>query len=316
MVEFPQVSSGILWSAASFIVGLAITFIVVYLINSVLGRYFGRITERDPRLLTTFTFLRRLIISVIALIGVMSATFTAFPGAQGVIASIFVAAGFASIVIGLAAQSSLSNVISGIVTSVSQPFRIGDAIMFRKDFCFVEDMKLIHTVLRTWDNRRLVVPNAILQNEVIINYSVEDPTMLAPVYVQVSYESDLEKAMQIMVEVARKHPECMPTGNLPNAVVMEFQDSGILLRLLSRAKDQPTAWKMARDLLLEIKKEFDRQGIEIPYPRRYLVAGRELQEQISELTKAVKTFSEAMKPLSLQQANSHPSYGQTAEPKH
>ncbi|HID18199.1 TPA: mechanosensitive ion channel, partial [Candidatus Bathyarchaeota archaeon] len=145
MVEFPQVSSGILWSAASFIAGLAITFIVVYLINSVLGRYFGRITERDPRLLTTFTFLRRLIISVIALIGVMSATFTAFPGAQGVIASIFVAAGFASIVIGLAAQSSLSNVISGIVTSVSQPFRIGDAIMFRKDFCFVEDMKLIHT---------------------------------------------------------------------------------------------------------------------------------------------------------------------------
>jgi small-conductance mechanosensitive channel len=140
-----------------------------------------------------------------------------------------------------------------------------------------------------------VVPNAILQNEVIINYSVEDPTMLAPVYVQVSYESDLEKATQIMVEVARRHPECMPTGNLPNAVVMEFQDSGILLRLLSRAKDQPTAWKMARDLLLEIKKEFDRQGIEIPYPRRYLVAGKELQEQISELTKAVKTLSEAMK---------------------
>ncbi len=281
-------------STAIFIAGLAATFIVVYLVNKALSRYFQRVAAKDPRLLTTYTFLRRLAVAAIALIGVMSATFTAFPEAQGVIASLFVAAGFASIVIGLAAQSSLSNIISGMLTSLSQPFRIGDAILFRNDFCFVEDVKLMHTVLRTWDNRRLMVPNSVFQNEIIINYSVEDPTMLVPVYVQVSYESDLEKAMQIMVEVARRHPDCLPAKNIPNAVVMEFQDSGILLRLLSRAKDQPTAWKMARDLLLEIKKEFDRHGIEIPYPRRYLVAGRELQEHMASLTQAIKELSEAL----------------------
>ena len=294
MVEL-SLSGELFWAVATFISGLAITFAIVYLVNSVLARYFGRLAERNARLLTTFAFLRRLVISVIALIGVMSATFTAFPEAQGAIASIFVAAGFASIVIGLAAQSSLSNIIAGVVASISQPFRIGDAIRFREDFCFVEDMKLMHTVLRTWDNRRLVVPNSTLQNEVIINYSVEDPTMLVPIYVQVSYESDLEKAMRLMVEAARRHPDCLPTNGIPSAVVMEFQDSGILLRLLSRAKDQPTAWRMARDLHLEIKKEFDRHGVEIPYPRRYLVAGKELQQQLAELTSAVKTLSEALK---------------------
>jgi len=293
-----SLSSELFWAVATFISGLAITFAIVYLVNSVLARYFGRLAERNARLLTTFAFLRRLVISVIALIGVMSATFTAFPEAQGAIASIFVAAGFASIVIGLAAQSSLSNIIAGVVASISQPFRIGDAIRFREDFCFVEDMKLMHTVLRTWDNRRLVVPNSTLQNEVIINYSVEDPTMLVPIYVQVSYESDLEKAMRLMVEAARRHPDCLPTNGIPSAVVMEFQDSGILLRLLSRAKDQPTAWRMARDLHLEIKKEFDRHGVEIPYPRRYLVAGKELQQQLAELTSAVKTLSEALKSSS------------------
>ncbi|RLI29472.1 MAG: hypothetical protein DRO46_02470 [Candidatus Hecatellales archaeon] len=297
MVEL-SLSSELFWAVATFISGLAITFAIVYLVNSVLARYFGRLAERNARLLTTFAFLRRLVISVIALIGVMSATFTAFPEAQGAIASIFVAAGFASIVIGLAAQSSLSNIIAGVVASISQPFRIGDAIRFREDFCFVEDMKLMHTVLRTWDNRRLVVPNSTLQNEVIINYSVEDPTMLVPIYVQVSYESDLEKAMRLMVEAARRHPDCLPTNGIPSAVVMEFQDSGILLRLLSRAKDQPTAWRMARDLHLEIKKEFDRHGVEIPYPRRYLVAGKELQQQLAELTSAVKTLSEALKSSS------------------
>ena len=278
-----------------FILGLTVTFIVVYIVNMLLSRYIRRLTAKHPALLTTYAFLRRLAVTVIAIIGVMSATFTAFPETSGVIASIFVAAGFASIVIGLAAQSTLSNIFSGIMVSTSQPFRIGDAIMFRNDFCFVEDIKLMNTILRTWDNRRLVVPNSIFQSEVIINYSIGDPTMLVPIYVQVSYESDLEKAMQIMVDVARRHPDCMPTENIPNAVVMEFQDSGILLRLLSRAKDQPTAWRMARDLLLEIKKEFDRNGIEIPYPRRYLVLGEELKEQLSKLSEAASRLSEAAK---------------------
>lgn len=299
MVELPPIplTGETLWALVTFTSGLAATFIVVYLVNSILAKYFGRVAQRDPRLLTIFVFLRRLTVSVIVLIGVMSATFTAFPEAQGAIASIFVAVGFASIVVGLAAQSSLSNIISGIITSISQPFRIGDAIMFRNDFCFVEDVRLVHTVLRTWDNRRLVVPNATLQNEVIINYSMGDPTMLVPLHVQVSYESDLEKAMQIMVDVARRHPDCLPTEVLPNVVVMEFQDSGILLRLLSRAKDQPTAWRMARDLLFQIKKEFDRQGIEIPYPRRYLIAGKEFQRQISQLVQAVEKLSKAMEGL-------------------
>jgi len=105
--------------------------------------------------------------------------------------------------------------------------------------------------------------------------------MLVPVFVQVSYESDLEKAMKLMVEVAKRHPDCMPIGDLPNAVVMEFADSGINLRLLSRAKNQPTAFMMARDLLFQIKKEFDANGIEIPYPRRYLVVGKEFKKMFA-----------------------------------
>ena len=295
-MELPQLFSSEHFSIILFILGLTITFIIVYIINSLLDKYTRRLAIKHPALLTTYAFLRRLVVTIIAIIGVMSATFTAFPETSGVIASIFVAAGFASIVIGLAAQSTLSNIFSGIMVSTSQPFRIGDAIMFRDDFCFVEDIKLMNTILRTWDNRRLVVPNSVFQSEVIINYSIGDPTMLVPIYVQVSYESDLEKAMQIMVDVARRHPDCLPKENIPNAVVMEFQDSGILLRLLSRAKDQPTAWRMARDLLLEIKKEFDKNGIEIPYPRRYLIPSEELQKQISKLTEtAQKIFQEHKK---------------------
>ena len=281
MMEFlPNIP---LSSIVIFILGLTLTFVITYILNFFLTGFFRRLLERQPRFETTYRFIRRLFIAIVATIGVLAVTFTAFPETSGIVASIFVAAGFASIVIGLAAQSSLSNIISGVIVSLSQPIKLGDAVMFRNDFCFVEDIRLMHTVLRTWDNRRLMVPNSVLQNEVITNYSAEDPTMLVPVFVQVSYESDLEKAMKIMVDVAKKHPNCMPIGDLTNVVVMEFADSGITLRLLSRAKDQPTAFMMARDLLKEIKREFDKHGIEIPYPRRYIVVGKHVEEKLSRI---------------------------------
>ena len=123
----------------------------------------------------------------------------------------------------------------------------------------------------------------MLQSEMITNYTAEDPTMLVPVFVDVSYESDIKKAMEIMVDVAKKHPDYLPIGDLPNAVVMELGESGVKLRLLSRAKDQPTAFKMARDLLFQIKTEFDKNGIEIPYPRRYLIMDKNIEEQLTKL---------------------------------
>jgi len=264
--------------------GYGVTFIIVYLLKYMMGKTLQTRLIEQPKLKTTYIFLTRIILLIIALLGVYTVTFTVFPQLSGLASSILVTAGFISIVIGLAAQSSLSNLISGFLISFTQPFRIGDAVMFKGEFCFVEDIRLIHTVLRTWDNRRLIVPNSMLQSEVITNYTIEDPTMLVPVFVQISYESDLKKAMDIMINVARKHPDCLPAENIPNVVVMEFQDSGILLRLLSRAKDQLTAFRMARDLLYQIKLEFDRNGIEIPYPRRRLIVEERLYEQLSRIT--------------------------------
>ena len=290
-MELLFLEGGVLLSLLGFIAGLVITFILAHYLNKILKRSFSSVVLSQPKFITTLTIMRRLIVLVVVLIGVMAATFTAFPESLGIITSIFVAAGFASIVVGLAAQSSLSNVISGIINSVSQPFRIGDAVTFRNEFCYVEDMRLIHTIMRTWDNRRLVVPNSILQNEVIINYSMNDPSVLVPVPVQVSYESDISKAMRIMTDAARSHPDCIPSEDLPNTVVMELQDSGILLRLLSMAKDQSTAFGMTRDLLLKIKTDFDEQGIEIPYPKRQLILGKEVSNKLSRLEELWRSIS-------------------------
>ncbi len=280
-----------LWQILLFVVGLAIVLVIHKLISIIIFRRMQKLLAKQPKLSTTYAFVRKLLGVIIILIGVISVTFAAFPEARGITASLFVAAGFASIVVGLAAQSTLSNLMSGVMIALSQPFRLGDAVVFKNEFGFIEDIQLLHTQIRTWDNRRLVVPNGIFQTEVVTNYTSVDSTMLAPVLVQVSYESDLDKAMKIMVDVAKRHPNCLPIGDLPNAVVMEFADSGINLRLLSRANDQPTAFMMARDLMLQIKKKFDANGIEIPYPRRYLVAGKEFGKMLSKPSKSSKKSS-------------------------
>lgn len=271
------------WSPLlSFVLGISATLIIAYIINRTLHIRIAKIVQSNPGLATSYRFIRRLVLAIIIIIGVASATFAVFPDLGASIASIFVAAGFASIVIGLAAQSTLSNIFAGMTISIFQPIRMDEAIMFRNEFCFVEDIKLMHTVLRTWDNRRLMVPNSTLQNEVIVNYARTDPSKLTPVLLSISYESDLNKAMQIMVEVAKRHPEFFPVGDLPKVQVMEFGEAGITLRLLSRAKDQPTSFGMARDLLREIKKEFDANGIMIAYPRRYLMVDPKIQKLLED----------------------------------
>lgn len=277
-----SLDNDLLWSLAGLLIGIALTLLAVYIVNKIAIKSFQEIVRRQPKLETMLTLMRRLIDLCVILICMMIVIFTLFPELLGVIGSVFVAAGFASIVIGLAAQSSLSNIISGVITSISQPFSMGDSLMFRDEFCQVEDIRLMHTILRTWDNRRLVVPNSVLQNEVIINYSMKDTSVLVPVFVQVSYESDIDKAMQIMTDIAAKHPDCLPAEGLPSAVVMDLEDSGIKLRVLSQAKDQSTAFSMTRDLLLQIKREFDANGVEIPYPKVQLVLEKELREKIME----------------------------------
>lgn len=270
------------YSAIGLVFGYIVTYLVAYVVNMLLSRYLGTLPNKEKGLLTILLFVRRLVVWAVVLIGVAVSTFAAFPRAGVAVASLFVAAGFASIVIGLAAQSSLANIFAGIIISTAQPFKLNDALSYANEWAWVEDIKLTFTVLKTWDNRRLVVPNQLFLNSTLINYDLNDSTKLCIVYVTISYESDVDRAIQIMKDSARSHPDFLPSGNLPVVHLMDIGDanssssdanatSGIYLRLLSRAKDQPTNFQMSKDLLYTIRKEFTRAGIKFAYPKRSIV---------------------------------------------
>jgi small conductance mechanosensitive channel len=275
----PRVQGGI-WAVIGFASGLLATFITVHIVDVITERYFSGLAKKRPGLDTIYRFVRRAFTLVIVLVGVALSLYLNFPGAAVAVTSLLLAAGFLSIVVGLAAQSTLSNIIAGAMVSVAQPFEIGDAVVFPYpdgDWCFVEDIGLTWTVLRTWDLRRLMVPNSMFQSGVLVNYTAVDPTMLVIVYMVITYESDVDKARAIMLEEAKKHPDFLPLGNLPITHVMDYQGGGnqgegmyggVDLRLLSAAKDQPTAFQVEKDLLYTIRKRFQQEGIEIAYPTK------------------------------------------------
>ena len=274
----PRIATDV-WSVINFLTGVFLTYLAVYVVNVAFKRYTATIELKGGSFKTTIQFLRRIALSIVAIVGVSIATFVNFPSLGAAIASIFVAAGFVSIVVGLAAQTSLSNIIAGVVISTSQPFKIGDALSYAGEWAWVEDIKLTFTILKTWDNRRLVVPNQMFLNSTMINYDEADSTKLCIVYVSITFESDLDKAIEILKDAARKHPDFLPQGDLPIVHLMDLggangvakepnSASGVSLRLLSRAKDQSTNFQMSKDLLYIIKQAFDANGIDLASPRR------------------------------------------------
>lgn len=265
-------------------IGFGLLFVIIWIVNRAMGRWIKKLTDDARTAKTSYKYFGRLIVYAMVALGTALIVFAIFPSLGATVASLFVAAGFASIVLGLAAQSTLQNIFAGMSLSASQPFKINDALFFRNEFCFVEDLRLTHTVLRTWDNRRLMVPNSVMQSEVFVNFSINDTTKLVPIILTISHESDLERAISIMLEAAREHPDLLATGDLPKVQVMDLDSSGVRLRLLTRAKDQPTAFAMARDILKKVKVEFSKNGIVIPYPRTHVIFDK---ESIRELKGAI-----------------------------
>ena len=211
-----------------------------------------------------------------------------------------------------------------------QPFRVGDRLNIMNEYGKVTDLNLRHTVITTWDNRRIIIPNSIISNEAIINWTIEDPAVIWPIDIGISYDADIDQARKIMIEEARKHPNVMPPQELMYSVVksgllksetlkMGFLDSPVLhavdpdfrergevkvsvtelgdfavnLRLLVWFKDRSVAYSSGCEIREAIKKRFDKEGIEIPFPYRTIVYKTDIEKE----KKSTVSFSSEIKEV-------------------
>ena len=172
-----------------------------------------------------------------------------------------------SVVVGLAAQSTLGNLISGISLLLYRPFNVGDRLQLAtptgSEVAEVESLNLGYTVLKTDDNRRIVVPNSIMASQTTVNLSSNDPRSLCSIPFAIGCDASIDQARAILLELARSHRHAQTVVGCP---VTQVDPAGVVLTLGVWCPDIDTAYSFKCDLLEQARKRFVLEGIPLPFP--------------------------------------------------
>ena len=187
--------------------------------------------------------------------------------------------GTAGVTIGLALQGGLANVAGGVMILFFQPFVIGDFVRYNDVSGTIEEITLRHTVIRTPQNKRIIIPNGTINGSVLENANYGDSRICEFFNVSITYESDMEKAIDILRdEVIRnplhldvRTPETASTEPEVKVEVVELADSAIIIRAWLWAENQTNAMELKFALNRSVKKRFDAEGIEFAYPHLTIV---------------------------------------------
>ena len=284
LAGFFALADGYVQPVLTFVLTLIVTVVIAKILGMFLTRTFRRYSKKLKMDEAEFFLIRRIAVIMVYFFGLLIA-FSEIPGFEALWVSIFASAGIIAIVVGLAAQQTFSNIMAGVFLAMFHPFRTGDRVRVEGEYGTIEDITLRHTVIKSWDNRRIIIPNAKMNEESIINYTAVDPSIMGTVEIGISYDSDIDLAKKIMLEEALAHPdihvpkkESEHTAKDQSAVarVVECGDYSIKMRIYFWAPNQPKARRMKFELTESIKKRFDREGVEIPFPYRTLVYKKDL----------------------------------------
>ncbi len=243
-----------------FFVVLA-TLVLALWIGGVVDDRLMRAEGMDASLRVVLARLTKAVLMLVAilvslpLVGIDLTTLSVFGGALGV-------------GLGFGLQKIASNYVSGFIILLDRSIRMGNMITVDKYSGQVMQITTRYTVLRALTGVEAIVPNEVLVGSVVQNETYTNPQVRQAVQVQVSYATDLERAMALMVEVARRHPRVLAEPE-PRAFLVRFADSGVDLELGFWIGDPEEGTLGVRsDLNLEIWRAFKANRIEIPFPQR------------------------------------------------
>ncbi len=269
------------WESIVFaLIVLVIASVVTYIIRFLIGRFFKKAALKlkvDP---TRYNFLKNAVGFIVYLIAVI-VIFRSVPTLHDYGTTLLTGAGILAAIVGFASQSAFSNIVSGIFLVIFKPFSVGDRIRIGQLYTGdVEDITLRHTVIKDFENRRIVMPNTVISNETIINSTLTDETICIFLELNISFDSNIDTAIKIIQTEAIKHPFCLDNRNNaeldkgdPQVIVrvIGFGEFATQLRAYIWARNPSEGFEMKCDLNKSIKQQFDQQGIELPYPHRTIV---------------------------------------------
>lgn len=242
-----------------------IAALAILFFGRIVAKWMRRIVERMMRKGQTDPMIIGFIGSIVY-VGLMVFVVLAALGQVGIQTTSFIAIiGAAGLAIGLALQGSLANFAAGFLLVMFRPFKVGDFIEGAGVSGIVETIQIFTTTMRTGDNKTVIVPNAKLLGDNIINYSAKE-TRRVDLTVGVSYDADLAKVKQILNDIASKD-ERVKSDPEPMVAVSELADNSVnlVMRLWTDTGDY---WGVYFDTTEAVKLRMDEAGIGIPYPQR------------------------------------------------
>ncbi len=253
------------------------TLIVVKIIKTIMNRRM-LLKKMD---VTQSNYIKYFLVGLVYFFGIIAILFS-IPGLEKITTTLVAGSGVLAIVIGFASQEALSNVISGILIAVFQPFKVEDVIKLngRDILGIVEDIDLRDTVIKTFNNKRIIIPNSVMNQEVIENATIYEREICKFFEIGISYDSDIDKAKEIIKDEALKHPlffdnrtkkEKKDNIDPIKIKVVNLGNSSVDIRAWIWTKDFVNAFQLGCDLNESVKKRFDREGIEIPFPHTTVV---------------------------------------------
>lgn len=206
-----------------------------------------------------------------------------FAAVRAIGTGLLASAGVTGLVIGIAAQKTLSNLFGGLQLGITQPVRIGDEVVFENEWGWIEAITLTHVVIRIWDLRRLVVPIPYLLERPIQNWTRLSPEILGTVFIYADYTVDVEALRRELARILEETPlwdrKCPPVLQ-----VTDLKEGTVELRALCSAASSGQAWDLrclVREKMLQAMRSGDR--LWIPMRRIELTASRERLERPSSL---------------------------------
>jgi small conductance mechanosensitive channel len=239
--------------------------LAVFIIGRWVVKYIGNLIRRvmekrnvDPMLtkfvanLSYMALLTFVILAALGMLGIQTTSFIAVLGAAG-------------LAIGLALQGSLANFAAGVLMIIFRPFKVGDYIEGAGTAGVVEEMQIFTTMLATPDNKTVIIPNAKLSADNIVNYSTKG-TRRADMVFGIGYDDDIDKARDIIAKILSDDERVMEDPAVQIAV-SELADSSVnfVTRAWVKSGDY---WGVVFDTTEAVKKRFDAEGISIPFPQR------------------------------------------------
>ncbi|ALS32355.1 small conductance mechanosensitive channel [Pseudoalteromonas translucida KMM 520] len=253
-----QAISLVMTYAPKFVLAIITLLVGLWLINRFIKVLDNRLGKKDPTLnkflcgLISAIVKIMLLISVASMVGIETTSFIAVIGAAG-------------LAIGLALQGSLANFAGGVLLLIFKPFKVGDTIEAQGFTGAVVEIQILYTVVDTFDNRRIVIPNGSLSNAALVNVSIYDKRRCDMTF-GISYNDDIDTAKAILKRLFEEDERSL-TEPGPRICVASLGDNSV--NLMFRAwVATGDLWPYYWDMQEKVKKAFDKEGISIPFPQR------------------------------------------------